>query len=153
MKKTKSHTVMKLKFFEQQFKLPNDFNNRISVLENELEKKLLSEAGLKELIDLYSSASSHYEAIGKINEFQNYFRKMQDIINHENVQPIIRRRESKELATHMINNFSNIIDNQKGEVIINELVKQEESFKQRLMKKKLSIKLTKAFSETIAENF
>jgi len=112
MKKTKSHAIFKKKLFEQQFKLPENFVQRVAKLENDLEERSLTDTGLKDLIDLYSvnyiiyliyiiiqSASSHFEAIGNLNEFQNYFRKMQGIISHEKVQPLVRKRSPKKSLT------------------------------------------------------
>ncbi len=54
MKRHKTHAEFKRRIFEQQFKLPENFENRVSLLEDELENKNLTESGLKDLIDLYS---------------------------------------------------------------------------------------------------
>lgn len=54
MKKTKSHADFKKKIFEQQFKLAENIDNRISLLEQDLDKGVLTEKGFKDLIDLYS---------------------------------------------------------------------------------------------------
>jgi len=54
MNKTKSQALFKRKMFEQQFKLPDNFDSRVKQLEDDLENRKLTEIGLKELIDLYS---------------------------------------------------------------------------------------------------
>ncbi len=53
MKKVKSQAVFKKVMFEQ-FKLPENFEKRLSIREEELENNKLNETGLKELIELYS---------------------------------------------------------------------------------------------------
>ena len=103
-----------------------------------------------------------------------YFKKMQGVITHEKVQPILRKKsekkkavtinnmpeiknfpkekitkekikiqlkdckkESKVQADNLLKNFTTLNESQKEEVVTNELVKQEESFKERLQKRKL----------------
>ena len=181
MERTQFVQEMKSSTF-QNFQLPEDFSIRLQELEISLYEGSLNHNNLKELFELYSvkilskhiltyfkSASSHYEALGLMDEFKFYIQKMQKLLKNDKIQPLLTRRKSQKLVQQFslsveekrdkIDKIKSLIKENKREVnskeianqYLQEINKQENQNKAEIIMKEDIINQEESFKKRLEE--